>query len=351
MSDSEFFLDSSTRAVAGSEDAVHLIEQKERVEQAVVSNDPALTLDTAKAFLESILKTILSDRAPEPNLEQKMNPLLKDVKEVLPFNRDEDANTILGRLAGCIVHNVAELRNSYGAASHGDDGYYDNPIEMPEAEMIAHVVDGLAGFLFRKHKTHGNPELSVRIYYNDHPEFNDFIDNQYDGYQFPLGENKVLDLSPSKLLFLADEDAFAYREMLLQYLSTEKEDQEVIQAQPEQIVEIVEKPQEVTEPIPEAVPTPIEEGVQQIMQSLLVNDEARVSVNDDELRHVAEFVVDFAQNRAGLDWQKREPLRARFRTFLRRELIKVTFSEAFMDQAMEHAIEKAAELYPSRMGI
>ena len=35
MSDSEFFLASSTRAIIGLEDAVHLLEQKERVEQAV----------------------------------------------------------------------------------------------------------------------------------------------------------------------------------------------------------------------------------------------------------------------------------------------------------------------------
>ena len=55
MSDSESFLSSSTRALVGTNDAVHLIEQKERVEQAVVSNDPALTLDTAKAFPESNL--------------------------------------------------------------------------------------------------------------------------------------------------------------------------------------------------------------------------------------------------------------------------------------------------------
>jgi len=350
MSELAFFLASSTRAIAGSEDAVHLIEQKERVEQAVISNDAALTLDTAKAFLESIFKTILSDRIQEPDLNLDMTPLYRSVRDVLPLNRDNDANEILKNLTNCIVHNVAELRNKYGAASHGDDGYYENPIEMPEAEMIAHLVDGMAGFLFRKHKAHGNPELAARIYYNDHPVFNDYFDGQREGYKIELGEDRVIDLSPSQLLFAADE--YAYREFLLQFLSSEKEDQEAVEVQ--SVVEPAPEQQVVQPVIPEELPAvevlPIDEGVQQIMQAILINDEARMSVTDEELKHVAEFIADYAQNRAGVDWQKRGPLIARFRTLIRRYLIRVTFTEAFLDHAVDAAIEKAAELYPSRMG-
>lgn len=224
MSDSSFFLSSSTRALAGSEGAVHLIQQKERVEQAVVSNDPALTLDTAKAFLESIFKTILSDRVVAPDLEQDLSPLYRSVRDVLPLNRDNEANEILKRLTNCIVHNLGELRNKYGAASHGDDGYVENPIEMPEAEMVARVVDGMAGFLFQKHKAHGNPELAARIYYGEHPEFDDFLDNQWPGYELPLSPENSISLPASKIIFLTDSDG--YREMLLQYLSTEKEDRD-----------------------------------------------------------------------------------------------------------------------------
>ncbi|MCK9201297.1 MAG: abortive infection family protein [Gallionella sp.] len=224
MSDSEFFLSSSTRALAGSNDAIHLIEQKERVEQAVVSNDPALTLDTAKAFLESIFKTILSDRVTAPNLEQDLSPLYRSVRDVLPLNRDEAVNDILKKLTNSIVHSVAELRNNYGAASHGDDGYFENPIEMPEAEMVARVVDGMAGFLFLKHKAHGNPELAARIYYGEYPEFDDFLDNQWEGYELPLSTEHNISLPASKIIFLSDPSA--YREMLLQYLSSENDDQD-----------------------------------------------------------------------------------------------------------------------------
>ena len=40
MSEEAKFLHSSTRAISGSDDATHLIEQKERVEQAVVRGRP-----------------------------------------------------------------------------------------------------------------------------------------------------------------------------------------------------------------------------------------------------------------------------------------------------------------------
>lgn len=183
-----------------------------------------MVLDTSKAFLESLFKTILSDRVEKPDLTLDMSPLFKCVRDILPLNNDAQACEIIKKLTNSIVHNVTELRNRFGAASHGDDGYFENPIDISDAEMIAHVVDGMAGFLYRKHKTHGDPGVAARIYYRDYPDFNDYLDGQYEGYNMVLGEGKSLELSPSMVLFSADESM--YREMLLQYLSTEEEDRE-----------------------------------------------------------------------------------------------------------------------------
>ena len=57
-----FRLRLSTRAIAETEEAIHLIEQKERLEAAIQAQDSALSIDLSKAFLESIFKTIISDR-------------------------------------------------------------------------------------------------------------------------------------------------------------------------------------------------------------------------------------------------------------------------------------------------
>lgn len=348
MSSSAFLL-SSTYAIAGSEDAVHLIEQKERIEQAVVTGDPALTLDTSKAFLESVFKTILSDRVVGCDLEQDLNPLFKSVRDALSFNRDKDVNALIGRLSSSVVHNVGELRNRYGAASHGKDGHYLSPIEMPEAELVARLVDSVAGFVFHKHKANGDPSLAVRIYYQDYPDFNDFLDGQYSGYKFEMDGNKHLEILPSKLLFMADESSFAYREMLLQFMSSEGEGAESLVVGGQEGGGLVVEPPE-DELSYKNIHIPYQDGIDSIIAALLVSDEAQQSVSAEDIRSIAEFVISFAINDAGIDWQAHESRRATFKNKIRRRLIKVSFSEAFLDAAVDSSLEKAAELYPSRMG-
>lgn len=222
MSKREFILQNSTLALEDSKGAVHLIEQKERLERAVMSGDAPLTLDTAKSLLESIFKTVLKDKVEDANIEQNFGPLFKSVKELIPFNKDAVANKLLTNLGSAIVHNVGELRNKFGAASHGDDGYFDTPIQMNDAEMIAHLVDGLAGFVYRKHKNQDNPELAQRIYYSDFPEFNNYLDGQYSGFQLDLGGSGGINVPLSEILFQSDQPY--YREMLLQFRGTEEFD-------------------------------------------------------------------------------------------------------------------------------
>ena len=98
MSDSEFILPSTSKAIVGSEEALHLLEQKQRVERSVLINDPALTLDTSKALLETTYKTILKDRGETFKTTDKMNLLYRKVKEILPFNRDDEAKSMLENL-------------------------------------------------------------------------------------------------------------------------------------------------------------------------------------------------------------------------------------------------------------
>jgi len=345
MSDTAFILQNCTRSIAGAEEVVHLLEQKSRLEQAVSNNDPALTLDTSKSLLESIFKTIISDRAAEPDLGKDFGPLYKNVRDVLTLNQDAQANEILKKLTNSIVHNVGELRNKYGAASHGDDGCYENPIQMPEAEMVAHIVDGMGGFLFRKHKDLNDPELAHRIFYSDYAEFNDWLDSQNDPIKIPVEEAKLIPFS----VFLFTYDVDTYRAMLLQYIQTEEEDSVVVTDAAEEDVDI--QP-EIEPEIETEIETEIEsevqvDPIQDIAAALVVNNEVRHSITDEQCKVLAEFVSDYARNKAGLDWQNRDALIAKFRIQLKRQLIRVTYSEAFIDHAIDLLIEKAIQYYPS----
>jgi hypothetical protein len=340
MSETAFILENCNKAIGGSDEASHLIEQKSRLEQAVSNNDPALTLDTAKSLLESIFKTILSDRIKSPDLGQNLNPLYKNVRDVLVLNQDDEANEILKRLTNGIVHNVAELRNKYGAASHGDDGYYENPIEMPEAEMVAYLVDGMGGFLYRKHKHLNDPEVAQRIFYRDFEGFNDWLDSQYDPIKSPIEGAKEIIYS----YFLFSFDVNTYRAMLLQYIDSENEDNEVVSDEVGNEVKV--QPQEAEEQIPDAI-EPLN-SIQLLMDALIINDEVRHSISEEESELIALFIEDYAMNKAGFDWENRDPLIARFRIALKRVLIRYTYSETHMDQAIDLMIQKSKEFYPSK---
>lgn len=348
MSDTAFILQNCTRAIAGAEDAIHLLEQKARLEQAVLSGDPALTLDTSKTLLESIFKTILTDRQADPKINLNFSPLYAEVRNVIALNNDAEANEILKRLTNSIVHNVGELRNKYGAASHGDDGCFENPIEMPEAEMVAHIVDGMGGFLFRKHKNLNNPELTQRIFYSDYDVFNDWLDSQNNPIEIPVEEAKKIPFS----IFLFTYDVDTYRAMLLQYIQTEEEDA----ADAGENVQVIESSVVQSEPeedfwlVPKTKPDIASDPTQDIIDSLLINEEVNYSITEDECTHLAEFVRDYAQTKAGLDWQKRGALIAKFRIQLRRQLNRINYPASFVDQAVELVIEKAKEHYPNNGG-
>jgi len=223
MPDETTLLHSCTAALAGSESATHLLEQKERIQQALARRDVALVLDTSKAFLESIFKTILTDRTGEV-ADLEFGPLYKAVREAMPLSDDTDVANHIRNLTSSVVHELGQLRNNYGAASHGSDGYYVSPVKLSEAEMLVHFVDGFAGFIYRRHKESGDPELAARIHYNDYPDFNDFLDTQYEGFQLALSDKHKLSLSVSELLFRTD--LAAYREILIQYRSSEAENSE-----------------------------------------------------------------------------------------------------------------------------
>ncbi len=225
MDASGTYLISGAEEFLASPSAAHLIDQRERLVGALASGDPPLVLDTAKAFLETIFKTILSDRTKSPNHEQDMMPLCKDVMKLLPVSSNKQVERNIEQLLKAVVHNSCELRNHFGAASHGDDAYFDNPVTFPESLLVARLCDSAAAFLYRKHKTETNVHTAARIHYEDHMEFNDFLDEQYPPYILPLGDGQYFETPASEFIFKMDKGM--YHEMLMQYSSTEAVDDEI----------------------------------------------------------------------------------------------------------------------------
>lgn len=220
----EFFLESATQAITDYPSSEYLLQQKERVEQAVVQSDTALVLDTAKALLESTLKTIINDRRQTGEADNKeMNQLNRLLKDCLVLNRIPKADDKLKSIVSSVIHNVTELRNEFGAASHGDDAQYENPIQTTEAQFVAKLTGETVCLLLNKHRS-ASQLSDGRIYYDDYQEFNDYLDTQYSPYILDLGNKSPITMAPSRVLFISDETC--YREMLLQYQNSQDEDTE-----------------------------------------------------------------------------------------------------------------------------
>jgi hypothetical protein len=224
MPDETTLLYSSTEALAYSDGAVHHLEQKERIQRAVTIEDPAQILDTSKAFLETVFKTILQDREGDGDIPSTFTQLFRAVSNSMLMSQDAEVAGSLEKMAKSIVHNLGELRNAYGATSHGDDGYYNCPVEMNDAHMVVQFVDGLAGFVLKKHRDSSNPQIVARIHYNDYSDFNEFWDEQYEGYMLPFSSTEQVVIAASEILF--KNDLGAYREALLQFISSEEGDDE-----------------------------------------------------------------------------------------------------------------------------
>ena len=123
--------------------------------------------------------------------------------------RDSVEKTIRGLLQ--TIQGLCELRNSYGMASHGRDGFSAR-LDLRQATLAAQAADTIVSFLYRIHRDALMQTPGVRVYYEDHADFNEAFDR--DNEMIRLGD---LELLPSRVLFHADREA--YKAALNEYIT------------------------------------------------------------------------------------------------------------------------------------
>ncbi len=195
---------------------VHIEEQVLSIEQAVVSN-PALAFDLARTLVETVCRTILSDRNVQYSPDDDLPKLLKTASNHLPFlpasasGESEVRKSLVQTLNGLstAIHGICELRNQCGFASHGSDK--PRPVmESVQALMAAEAADTIVGFLYRIHRQDRTPLHSPRALYDDNPAFNESVDETH-------GMVRIFDieLRPSEVLFQMEPES--YRIYLTEY--------------------------------------------------------------------------------------------------------------------------------------
>lgn len=207
--------------------AIVIQQQIEAIEQSV-SNNPSYAIDIAKALVETVCKTILSDRRVSVEGTPDAPALFRLVLDNLQLmpggqsgsrdTRDALKKTMNGLQTA--VQGLAELRNLEGFASHGKDAYAAS-IEAVQAMLAAQAADAIVYFLYSVHRKYQrNPQEHV-IRYEDEDSrgFNEYIDQAHE-----LIVIFELSYKPSEVLFRVDEDA--YRVAFADYLNQPADDED-----------------------------------------------------------------------------------------------------------------------------
>lgn len=198
------------RAALADGPIAEAIEQQINAIENTLESIPDFAFDLSKTLVESVCKTVLADigQPADPNWDAPK--LLRETTNrlsLLPRNhpdpqraRESVEKTIRGLLQ--TIQGLCELRNNYGMASHGRDSFTAR-LDVRQATLAAQAADTIVSFLYRIHRDAMSQTPGARVYYEDHADFNEAFDRDYEIIRFgPLG------LLPSRVLFHTDHEAY-----------------------------------------------------------------------------------------------------------------------------------------------
>jgi len=210
----------------------HAEEQVRSIEQAVAEN-PGLAFDLARTLVETVCRTILSERNVEFSRDDDLPKLFKTASNNLPLLpaaaasqvevRKALARTMSGLTAA--IQGICELRRQCGFASHGSDG--PRPaMESVQALMAAEAADTIVGFLYRIHRQDRTLPPSMRAVFEDNLAFNNSLDEIY-------GPIRIFDIEfdASEVLFQMEPES--YRIYLAEFEQEATSDESESEAIPE----------------------------------------------------------------------------------------------------------------------
>jgi Abortive infection C-terminus len=199
-----------TRAALTDGPIAETIEHQISAIENALESVPDFAFDLSKTLVESVCKTVLADigQPADPNWDAPK--LLRETTSrlsLLPRNHPDPAKaresvekTIRGLLQ--TIQGLCELRNNYGMASHGRDNFTAR-LDLRQAILAAQAADTIVSFLYRIHRDALTQTPGARVYYEDHADFNEAFDRDYEIIR--LG---ALELLPSRVLFHTDQEAY-----------------------------------------------------------------------------------------------------------------------------------------------
>ena len=147
----------AAKEVAFTLDVDYVSQQITRMESAI-NDDPELAIGTAKEFLETVCKTVLSECDVKYDKNEDLPKLVKRAVEKLKLVPEGLTNTakaadhigLLLKNLAAIGHHLAEIRNPFGTG-HGKEATHKG-LEPRHARPVVGAASTLGVFLFECHR-------------------------------------------------------------------------------------------------------------------------------------------------------------------------------------------------------
>ncbi|PID82092.1 MAG: hypothetical protein CSB16_03075 [Clostridiales bacterium] len=185
-----------------------LLTYVERIETNI-KLDFSLSLENAKALLESIGKQICIDNKVDLGSTPSVNVVLKKAFISLGYTNSSLVNQISSALA-TIGQQVGELRNEIGLTSHGKSleeiKNRNNNVDILTREFLIDTVELISVFLIRNFETKNervSSESKDKLEYLEEEDFNELWDDLFG--EFTMGDYSY---PASEILFYTDNDAY-----------------------------------------------------------------------------------------------------------------------------------------------
>lgn len=172
----------------------HFSNHIETIENTI-ENNPALCIETSKALIEGICKTILTNKQISFNSDNLQGLVKQTTKELVNDEQNYQDHLIeLCRRISSVVQEIATIRNCAGFATHGQDIAVP-PMDKTLSLFVSRATDLICSFILEVYFNQREKNRDSRIHYEDNEPFNQQLDDEH-----PIESNGVI-LSFSEALF------------------------------------------------------------------------------------------------------------------------------------------------------
>lgn len=145
------------KEIANRLSGTYIAQQVRRLQEAI-EKDPDLAIGTAKEFLETLCKTILTERGIEFGKSEDLPALVRSTikslntipQEIAELSQAEKTIAVLLNNLGSIGNQLAEMRNQFGTG-HGKSSEHVG-LQRRHAKLAVGAAATLAVFLYECHE-------------------------------------------------------------------------------------------------------------------------------------------------------------------------------------------------------